>query len=474
MAALASPAYAKDEAQDQTQTPSGNASAQAASTTQGQAATGNANDQTATGETNQNNEIIVTATFRQTNLQDTPIAITAVNGAMLEQRGQTDITQVAAQAPNVTLTPQSQVGGIGIVAFIRGVGQTDFDYALEPGVGMYVDDVYIPTLSASLLNLMDLDRVEILRGPQGVLGGKNSIGGSIKLFSKKPEGSNTGYLEAGYGSFNQLKLRGMADIKISDTLAARVSGVAMSHDGWVDMVDYGLTHAGSNVPSNDARSHYVVTNKEGSQNMQAGRLALRWRPTSNLDINISGDYTNEHDSPVPDILIAAGAIAPPPTPFDPTSANPAVNANGGAWLPGKNGAPVPIDCHFVPFGVYSCDTGRTLPSGVDPRYMTYANFLDGMAPTSQAPYKPYAALQNSDFVGWGVMGNLQWDWTDQFKLTWIGSYRKYQSNFSQDQDATPVPEAQLDNQLNAKAWSQEVRINGDLGKGFFDYTFGGF
>jgi iron complex outermembrane receptor protein len=106
--------------------------------------------------------------------------------------------------------------------------------------------------------------------------------------------------------------------------------------------------------------------------------------------------------------------------------------------------------------------------------MTYANFLDGMAPTSQAPYKPYAALQNSDFVGWGLMGNIQWDWTDQFKLTWIGSYRKYQSNFSQDQDATPVPEAQLDNQLNAKAWSQEVRINGDLGKGFFDYTFGGF
>ncbi len=128
---------------------------------------------------------------------------------------------------------------------------------------------------------------------------------------------------------------------------------------------------------------------------------------------------------------------------------------------------MPVDCHFVPFGQYSCDSGRTLPSGVDPRYMTYANFLDGMIPTQQAPYKPYAALQNSDFVGWGVMGNVQWDLSDQFKLTWISSYRKYQSNFGQDQDATPVPMAQLDNQLNAKAWSQELRLNGELGNGFF-------
>ena len=124
-------------------------------------------------------DIIVTAQFRETRLQDTPIAITAVNSAMLEARGQTDIAQVAAQAPNVSLRPQPQNGGSGLIAFIRGVGQTDFNYALDPGVGVYIDDVYIPTLSSSLLELIDLDRVEILRGPQGTLAGKNSIGGAI-------------------------------------------------------------------------------------------------------------------------------------------------------------------------------------------------------------------------------------------------------------------------------------------------------
>src|SRR5207344_2673857 len=113
-----------------------------------------------------------------------------------EARGQTNIAQVAAQAPNVTLKAQPQSGGIGLIAFIRGIGQTDFNYALEPGVGIYVDDVYIPTLSSSLLDLMDLERIEVLRGPQGTLAGKNSIGGAIKLFSKKPDGSGGGSLQA--------------------------------------------------------------------------------------------------------------------------------------------------------------------------------------------------------------------------------------------------------------------------------------
>src|SRR3990167_5926076 len=176
------------------------------------------------------NEIVVTAEFREANLQDTPIAITAVNAEMLEARGQTDISQVAAQAPNVTLTPQPQNGGTGLIAYIRGVGQTDFNYAMDPGVGLYVDDVFIPTLSSSLMDLMDLDRIEILRGPQGTLAGKNAIGGAIKLFSQKPKGDGSGSLQATYGSFNRVEVRGMADFRINDNLAARVSGVVKARD----------------------------------------------------------------------------------------------------------------------------------------------------------------------------------------------------------------------------------------------------
>ena len=422
-------------------------------------------------------DIVVTAQFRSTKLQDTPIAITAVNAATLTARGQTDISQIAAQAPNVTLRPQPQNGGSGLIAFIRGVGQTDFNFAVDPGVGVYIDDVYIPTLSSSLLDLMDLDRVEILRGPQGTLAGKNSIGGAIKLFSAKPDGSGKGSIEATYGSYNRLDVRGMADIKLSDNLFARVSGVAKSHDGYVKLLDYGVSHPTSNVPANNARGGNAVVGTQGGQSYVAARLALRWTPTDNLEVNIAGDYTSDHSEPAPTVVIAAGLPGPTasnPKPFDPAIPNPATNANGGAWLTGKNGLPVRVDCAFVPAGIYGCDTLASSVYGGDRRFISYANFQDGLTPTTQAPFKPYAALQNQNFVGWGVQGNVKLTLSDSLNVVWISSYRKYQSNFGQDQDATPVPVAQLDNQLNHHAWSQEVRLNGSFADKKFEYTLGGF
>jgi iron complex outermembrane recepter protein len=121
-------------------------------------------------------EVTVTAQFVRQNLQDTPVAITAITSAKLEERGNQTIEDIARQAPNVTLTTGGAYGGPSLVAFIRGVGQTDFDPALEPGVGLYVDDVYYSTLTGSILDLLDLDRVEVLRGPQGTLAGKNRSG----------------------------------------------------------------------------------------------------------------------------------------------------------------------------------------------------------------------------------------------------------------------------------------------------------
>jgi len=432
---------------------------------------------------NRTNVITVTAEFRAANLQDTPIAITAVNSEMLEARGQTDISQVAAQAPNVTLTPQPQNGGAGLIAYIRGVGQTDFNYALDPGVGIYVDDVFIPTLSSSLLELMDLDRIEILRGPQGTLAGKNSIGGAIKLFSQKPRGDGSGTMEVTYGSYNRIDVRGMADFRINDQLSARVSGIGKGRDGYLDLLDYGVAHPTENVPANNARGAYPVVGTQGGQSIIAGRLALRWEPISTVEVNLSADYTRERSEPQPTVLLAAGlpqsATNPEFTPSAaPGDANvfPAMGAGPGqpAWLAGKDGTPIPFDCRFVPAGPYSCDA---LSSGVydgDRRFISYANFLDGTAPSSQAPFKPYAALQNQDFNGWGVMGNVRVDLTDDMQLYWIGAWREYTTKFGQDQDASTVPIAQLDNRLDHRAWSQELRLNGEFGDGLLEYTLGGF
>ena len=424
------------------------------------------------GETEgRNNVIVVTAEFREANLQDTPIAITAVNAEMLEARGQTDIAQVAAQAPNVSLRPQPQNGGSGLIAYIRGVGQTDFNYALDPGVGVYIDDVYIPTLSSSLLELIDLDRVEILRGPQGTLAGKNAIGGAIRLFSARPRGDNSGMLRLEYGAYNELVMRGMADVGISDTLALRVSGMSRSRNGYVAMLDYGLTHPNSNVRSNNARGRGNPDYESmGGQQVSAGRAALRWEPNDRLEVNLSGDYTRENSEAIPTVLIAAGA---PGANFNPTSTGLSVTSNGAALLRGKDGNPVPLNCRFVPAGPYSCDTGGNL-AGYDPRFVSYSNFQDEIAPSVQSPFKPYFALPITEFEGWGVHGNLTYDISDNAQLVYIGSYRQYNSKFGQDQDATPLAIAQLDNELDHWAWSSEVRLNFDVADGLLDGTVGGY
>ena len=434
-------------------------------------------------ETSRNEVITVTAQFREQNLQDTPIAITAMNAEMLEARGQTNIAEVAANAPNVSLTPQPQNGGTGLIAYIRGVGQTDFNYALDPGVGIYIDDVFIPTLSSSLLELMDLDRIEILRGPQGTLAGKNSIGGAIKLFSAEPRGDGSGSLMVTYGSFDRVEVRGMADFAVNDQLAVRISGIAKGRDGYVDLLDYGVSHPNDNVRANNARGAYPVVGTQGGQGIIAGRIALKWEPTDTVEFNISGDYTRERSEPQPTVLLAAGlpqsATNPVFTPNTVAGGPFAGLARGVGpgqppWLLGKDGTAVPIDCRFVPAGPYSCDTLSSAVYGGDRRYISYANFLDETAPTSQAPFKPYAALQNQDFNGWGIMYDLTIELADNLELFNVGSWREYTTKFGQDQDASPVPVAQLDNRLDHRAWSQEIRLNGEFGDGLVEYTVGGF
>lgn len=126
-------------------------------------------------------EITVTARKRAENLQETPVAITAMTGGMLEERQVTNVAEVAKFAPNVNISPVANISGssASITAFIRGVGQTDFNITVDPGVGVYVDGVYVARSVGALLDMADVSSVQVLRGPQGTLFGKNTIGGAI-------------------------------------------------------------------------------------------------------------------------------------------------------------------------------------------------------------------------------------------------------------------------------------------------------
>ena len=132
-----------------------------------------------TDDSGQLKEIVVTAQFRSQALQKVPMSITAVNSDQIQQRSITNVIDVAQAAPNVTMTEGGNGFGKTNQAFIRGIGQLDFSFAFEPKVGFYIDDVYYATTFGSVFELLDIDRVEIERGPQGTLNGRNSVGGAI-------------------------------------------------------------------------------------------------------------------------------------------------------------------------------------------------------------------------------------------------------------------------------------------------------
>ncbi len=205
-------------------------------------------------DTDQIQEIVVTAQFQSQDLQRTPLAITAVSGAMLEARGSQNIMDVANTAPGVTFASGGLGGSQTTFINIRGIGQTDFNMAVEPGVGMYIDDVYYGTIYGSMLELLDLDRVEILRGPQGTLSGKDSEGGAVKLFSKQPSAAGGGYVDATFGSFQRRMFRAGDNFTLlPDKLFMRLSGLSEKSDGYVTRYDY-QCETGQAIPGTAAGS----------------------------------------------------------------------------------------------------------------------------------------------------------------------------------------------------------------------------
>ncbi|HEY2417930.1 MAG TPA: TonB-dependent receptor, partial [Steroidobacteraceae bacterium] len=184
-------------------------------------------------------EVVVSAERRDEQLQTTPIAITALTAQALQERNLTNIADVGAYVPSTVLAPLGAGWGATMAAFIRGIGLGDNILSFEPGVPIYIDDVYIGRPQGAMLDLLDLERVEVLRGPQGTLFGKNAEGGTVRMISVKPQGDDSGYAELTVGNFNRLNARAMADVSmIPDFLNARFSFASRTADGYFKTLDY--------------------------------------------------------------------------------------------------------------------------------------------------------------------------------------------------------------------------------------------
>ena len=384
-------------------------------------------------------EVVVTARYREESLQQTPIAITAITAQDLQQRGFSTASDVAYTVPNASFRPAQAAFGNTMTAFIRGIGQNDFLPEFEPGVGVYFDDVLFPVTMGSMVDLMDLERVEVLRGPQGTLFGRGSIGGAVRYVSKEPKGDNTGNIAVTYGRFNRLDIRGSYDFAISDTLSGRVTGVSKTSDGYQDVYDFACinpSQAGTLPVRVPNRGADCKLGTQGGTDVAGARGTLRWAPADNYSLTIATDYTNDNSEVRPDTLVGLTPTLPG-----------AFQVWSDHYLFPKYG--VRLDQRFVPSNPY----------------VSYATYDD---PASGLKFEPKTSLKQS-----GVSAKSDWKINDAVRSEVIVSYRKFSGQFATDADQSPVNEQTVDGRQAFQSRTAEARFSG---RAFdkLDWTVGAF
>lgn len=214
-------------------------------------------------------DIVVTAQRRSERLQDVPIAVTAIDARSIENRQMTNLVDIMSTVPN--LHASNNIGqGSATTVFIRGVGETESIVTIDPPVGFYIDDVVVARQGVNNMALFDVERIEVLRGPQGTLYGRNTSAGAVKIVTVKPQFENGFVGEASYGRFNTWSMKGSGNIKLSDTSAVRFT--ALVGDG-------------------DGDTFNRVLNKQVNGTRTLGfRGALRIEPDDDLEINVSADW----------------------------------------------------------------------------------------------------------------------------------------------------------------------------------------
>ncbi|MEC7952899.1 MAG: TonB-dependent receptor [Pseudomonadota bacterium] len=237
------------------------------------------------------NVIVVTARRREESIQDVPLSITAISGEALAKSGTLEITEIAQEVPNLTLEV-SRGTNTTLTAFIRGVGQQDPVAGFEAGVGLYVDDIYLNRPQGAVLDIYDVERIEVLRGPQGTLYGRNTIGGAIKYVTAALPDETEIKVRGTYGSYNQADLIVTASTPVSDSLKVGVSGARLSRGGFGDnLVQEGVENYNKDV-----------WGARGTIEFDDGPLFIR----------LSGDYVKDNSDPRQGHRLLPGAFSGAP------------------------------------------------------------------------------------------------------------------------------------------------------------------
>lgn len=234
-------------------------------------------------------EVTVTAQRREAQLQDVPIAVSAFDPVEMERRQAFNVVDIVSNVPN--LVGNNNIGqGTATTVFLRGIGSTESIVTLETALGFYIDDVYISRQGVNNLSLFDVERVEVLRGPQGTLYGRNTTGGALRVITKQPGPENEGSIEASYGEYDRYSVKGSANFALSDNFFVRANALLEKGDGYTDNLFTGAD----------------VNDRDG----YGGRLAFLWQASDSVDVNVSADYYESEQAGLYPSDIA-GIIRPP-------------------------------------------------------------------------------------------------------------------------------------------------------------------
>lgn len=231
-------------------------------------------------------EVLVTAQKREQNLQEVPVSITAFTATELADKGISTITELEKSVPN-TQFRASRATNSTLTAYIRGVGQQDPLWGFEPGVGVYVDDVYYARPQAAVMDVFDVERIEVLRGPQGTLYGKNTVGGAIKYITRKMSGEAEGKISLAAGAYDQKDINISAQLPVVDNELYIGGAIArMQRDGYGD-VDTGYDiNTGS----------FSATEDNYNKDVLVARVSIEYSPTDELFIRLAGDRTDDNSN----------------------------------------------------------------------------------------------------------------------------------------------------------------------------------
>jgi iron complex outermembrane recepter protein len=405
--AFAAPAYAQDD-EPTTSTQSGTEQA--------------AVDQD-TGDDDED-AIVITAQGREQLLQDVPLAVQAVGAEQLQNSGANDIRQLNQLAPSLLVSSTSSEANGS--ARIRGIGTVGDNPGLESSVAVFVDGVYRSRSGIGLNELGEVERIEVLRGPQGTLFGRNASAGLIHIISRRPEFEFGGYAELSYGNYDYVRAAGAVNVPLGETLAGRIDAVYVRRDGFYDVVNA----SGGTEDSVNNRNRLFT------------RAQLLFEPNDALSIRLIGDYTTRDES-------CCGAVyAETRETFDPTPGTPGDYA-------------------------YSANENRIV---------TILRRMGGILPSEGDPYNRQIAVTpgrtyRNDTTDWGISGQIDYDFGD-VSLTSITAYRGYKAGGAGDLDFGNVDLTYRADDGNAyrrfRTFTQELRLQGSAFDGVLDWLVGGY